>query len=293
MTGKTIAWKAAGLGGCFACTLALAAACSGSTSAGTCTPSCSARICGSDGCGGSCGPCTSGQSCNASGQCVTPSTALCSPVLWSSSEKLGSWSVGEYRVNNNEWNQAEAGPQTIYACGYNRWYVVSDQPELASNPGSVKTYPDTQGGPGLGKSLGSYSAITSSFDATMPLAGSWNAAYDVWISTASGTTELMVWTSYFGAQGYWPSVARTRITLDGIDYLVWGGAPGSSYIAFAFADPASSGTVNLKDVFAYAIGQGWLHSTDVLDDVEYGVEICNTGGSAQTFSLDDYSLTAD
>jgi beta-glucosidase len=35
-----------------------------------CVPSCTGKVCGSDGCGGSCGACGAGQSCNASGQCV-------------------------------------------------------------------------------------------------------------------------------------------------------------------------------------------------------------------------------
>jgi endoglucanase len=35
-----------------------------------CTPSCSGKVCGSDGCGGTCGSCAAGQSCNTSGQCV-------------------------------------------------------------------------------------------------------------------------------------------------------------------------------------------------------------------------------
>ena len=37
----------------------------------TCTPSCTGKVCGSDGCGGSCGTCSAGKTCNASGQCAT------------------------------------------------------------------------------------------------------------------------------------------------------------------------------------------------------------------------------
>jgi len=36
---------------------------------GTCTPSCTGKMCGSDGCGGSCGTCGSNQTCTSSGQC--------------------------------------------------------------------------------------------------------------------------------------------------------------------------------------------------------------------------------
>lgn len=40
------------------------------TISGTCTPSCSGKVCGDNGCGGSCGTCTSGQVCS-NGQCIS------------------------------------------------------------------------------------------------------------------------------------------------------------------------------------------------------------------------------
>jgi hypothetical protein len=56
------------------------------TVGGSCSPSCSGKMCGSDGCGGSCGTCGSGMSCNASGQCVSGSTL---PPSWNSSPPAG------------------------------------------------------------------------------------------------------------------------------------------------------------------------------------------------------------
>jgi hypothetical protein len=53
---------------------------------GTCAPSCSGKVCGSDGCSGSCGTCGSGLSCDASGQCVAGSTL---PTLWNASPPAG------------------------------------------------------------------------------------------------------------------------------------------------------------------------------------------------------------
>ncbi|MGC4121293.1 MAG: DUF4082 domain-containing protein [Myxococcales bacterium] len=48
------------------------------SSAGTCTPNCSGKQCGSDGCGGTCGSCASGQSCGAAGLCTSSCTPSCS-----------------------------------------------------------------------------------------------------------------------------------------------------------------------------------------------------------------------
>ncbi len=44
----------------------------------TCTPSCSGRVCGTDGCGGSCGTCSSGSCNDTTGQCVAICTPNCS-----------------------------------------------------------------------------------------------------------------------------------------------------------------------------------------------------------------------
>jgi hypothetical protein len=46
--------------------------------AGTCTKSCTGKVCGDDGCGGSCGTCAAGKTCNSSGQCVNSCTPSCS-----------------------------------------------------------------------------------------------------------------------------------------------------------------------------------------------------------------------
>ncbi len=43
----------------------------------SCTPSCSGKVCGSDGCGGSCGSCGSGESCSG-GQCIASCVPSCS-----------------------------------------------------------------------------------------------------------------------------------------------------------------------------------------------------------------------
>jgi hypothetical protein len=44
----------------------------GSSSTGTCVPSCSGKSCGDNGCGATCGSCPGGQTCTSSGQCTTP-----------------------------------------------------------------------------------------------------------------------------------------------------------------------------------------------------------------------------
>jgi len=45
--------------------------------AGTCTPDCSGKNCGSNGCGGTCGTCSTGSTCSASGVCQATCTRNC------------------------------------------------------------------------------------------------------------------------------------------------------------------------------------------------------------------------
>ena len=47
------------------------------TQAGSCTPQCTGKQCGSDGCSGSCGTCPSGQTCDANGQSGTSCVPAC------------------------------------------------------------------------------------------------------------------------------------------------------------------------------------------------------------------------
>ena len=49
---------------------------------------------------------------------------------------------GGYLVFNNVWNTAaNPGPQTLYACSYHSWYVISDQ---NNDAGVVESYPNVQ-----------------------------------------------------------------------------------------------------------------------------------------------------
>src|ERR1700728_1834277 len=56
---------------------------------------------------------------------------------WESSAPLGIWNTGRFDIYNNEWNTAEAGPQTIWAYSHRHWGVESTQADTTS----VKTYP--------------------------------------------------------------------------------------------------------------------------------------------------------
>lgn len=231
----------------------------------------------------------------------------CTSPAWSTSEQLGQWSDGPYLVNNNVWNQKEAGPQTIHACSWNSWYVVADQPALSSDPGSIKTGPDTEYNfvpqpyacsttTDCGPAISSFHSVTSTFSFTVPTAPNqdYDVNYDTWVGglNSNDCTEVMVWNEYGGQQ----DPGSYQATIGGISYgvdhnrLPSGGSCG--YDAFVMTNQESSGSVNLLAIYQYMVAKGWVTSSESLSAIEYGVEIASTNGP-QTYTLNDYSLNVN
>jgi hypothetical protein len=238
---------------------------------------------------------------------ATASGTACTDPVWSSSGQLDQWSDGPYLVNNNVWNQGEAGPQTIHACSWNNWYVVSNQPALASDSGSIKTGPDTEYNfvsqpwacsttTDCGPAISSFSSITSTFSFTVPTAPDqdYDVNYDTWVGGLNNNacTEVMVWNEYGGQQD--PGTYQT--TIGGISYDVdHNGFPSGKncgYDAFVMTRQESSGSVNLLAIYQFMVAHRWITSSESLSAIEYGVEIASTNGP-HTYALNDYSLTVN
>jgi hypothetical protein len=190
-------------------------------------------------------------------------------------------SAGEYWwVNNDAWSGGH-GPQTINVCNQSSWYAVSNQTDQA---GAVETYPDTEydiGGRANGttKTIAQYSTINSTFSEAFPSAGSWDAAYDLWLNNFS--TEIMIWNEYTGSNLYYEGQG-TPVTLDGVPYhLINSG--GGEYV-FTRDTMVKSGSVDILAALQVLEADGYVQPTDVPTQFEYGVEISSTNGS-ETFPL--------
>jgi hypothetical protein len=195
-------------------------------------------------------------------------------------------------VNNNMWS-GDAGPQTISACAWNRWSVTSNQPGTGTDD-SVKTYPDTQRHVSL--PLSSLVSLPSSFDVTTPSGGGqvpakgkqWNAAYDLWLDNFG--TEVMIWNNWtMNWKYWWDTYDGVQVTVDGVAYHAYRNSDGSA-MWFIRDNVTNKGSVDLAHLLRWAVDQGWLKSTQVLGEVEYGFEIAYTG-EPTAFTLNDYSLS--
>ncbi len=216
-------------------------------------------------------------------------TLACTNPVFVTSDPNGGWSDGGYYVHNNMWNSAAGpGPQTLYACSYRSWYVVSKQTNSA---GAVKTYPnvhrDYDDVP-----IGSFRAITSTFAATSPHVGIYNVAYDIWTNgvATSGSTEIMIWTENYH-QVPAGSLATTT-TLGGRTYDVWK-TSDNHYIAFVPTAVVTSGTLDVLEIFTFTMSQGWLAADSTVGQIDFGVEIVSTNGTDTTFQFTDFSITTN
>jgi hypothetical protein len=196
------------------------------------------------------------------------------------------WNTQGFFVHNNMWNTAEAGPQTLYACAYNNWRVVSTQ----RNTTSVKTYPnvhkDFDNVP-----ISSFSTITSSFAESSPHVGIYDVAYDIWTNgvASDGSTEFMIWNENHNQVPSGDKV--TTVTLGGRTYSVWK-TSDNGYIAFVPTAVFTSGTVDILQIFKWTISQGWLPANSTVGQIDFGIEFCSTNGAPATFTISNFSLTA-
>jgi hypothetical protein len=222
----------------------------------------------------------------ASGTAGVPTSETCADPIFSTSAATGSINVDassgpeNWWVNNDEWSSTH-GPQTMNVCSQSRWDAVSDQP---NNAGAVETYPDTEydvGGRQTPSSvpISQFHSITSTFSEAYPSAGSWDAAYDLWLNNWS--IEVMIWNQWAGAQGYWPGVATQTLTLDGVPYRFYN---NSGELMFFRGSQTASGSVDILAAFQWLVAHGYVSSSDVPTQLEYGVEIASTTGS-ETFPM--------
>jgi Glycosyl hydrolase family 12 len=214
--------------------------------------------------------------------------AACAKPVFVTSDPNGGWSDGGYYVHNNMWNMAAGlGPETLSACSYDNWYVVSNQ---TNSQGAVKTYPnvhkDYKEVP-----ISSFSKLTSRFAANSPHTGIYNVAYDIWTNgiATSDSTEFMIWTENYKQV---PAGKRAMtVTLGGRTYDVWK-TSNNHYIAFVPTTTLTSGTLDLLEIFTWTIAQGWLPEDATLGQICFGVEIVSTDGQDAMFEFTDFSITS-
>jgi hypothetical protein len=220
---------------------------------------------------------------------ISITSSTCTNPNWNTSDAEGTDNTDSndvWWVNNDAWS-ASHGPQSIYVCNQSSWYATSNQTD---HGGAVETYPDTEydvaGRGNATKTIAQYKAITSNFSENFPAAGSWDAAYDLWLNNWS--KEIMIWNQWTGTQLYWPSDKSVTVNLGGVPY--WFQSQGGDEYIFFRQTMVSSGSVDILAAFNYLVSKGLVKSTDIPTQLEYGVEICSTNGN-ETFPMTGLTFT--
>jgi hypothetical protein len=209
--------------------------------------------------------------------------------VFSTGEASGTKNIdsgGLWWVNNDAWSGSH-GPQTLSVCNQSSWTAVSNQPDVQ---GQVQTYPDTEFDVGgrdtpSTKTIGQYNSITSKFSENFPSAGSWDAAYDLWLNNWG--TEIMIWNQWAGGQGFWPQQSTQSLTLDGVAYHF---VKNGTELMFFRDNQVKSGSVDILAAMKWLVSQNLVKSSDVPTQLEYGVEICSTNGS-ESFPMTGLSFS--
>lgn len=201
-------------------------------------------------------------------------------AVWSSQDKFGNWANGGYTVFNNVWGSG-AGPQAIWANSFSNWGVWANHP----NTGGVKSYPNSTRP--INRTLSSLRSVTSNFNVTVPNAGAYESAYDIWAS--NNAFEIMLWMNKTGAVG--PLGTRqTSVSVGGHTWDVFKGSNGSNQVfSFVRQGNVSSGTVDVLAVMRWIQSRGWFGDVN-LGMVQFGFEITSSSPGFD-FVCNSYSVS--
>jgi hypothetical protein len=207
---------------------------------------------------------------------------------------------GPYYVTDDTWNVGglSGNSQTIHVCNYNNWYVNATYED---NNTGVKAYPNVQETFSGSTPLSGYTSIGSTYGDTPPTSGAgddYEFAYDMW--TDNYTTEVMIWTYNDGQTPGGTNTGQT-LTDGGVTYDIYhsGTYPSTQYIAFvppalvgAHGAGSTAGTMNIGDFYNKVISEGWDPASAVLNQIDYGVELCETDSAPLNFIFNAFSIAA-
>ncbi|MBO0882413.1 MAG: hypothetical protein J2P17_19185 [Mycobacterium sp.] len=199
-------------------------------------------------------------------------------------------------VANNGWacgpNGSDCGPQKLTAYNPSKWWVSSNQ--ARGNTG-VLSYPDVmqlvQLKNGNARPLTSFSRIHSYYAESMPHNAGTDAeaAYDLWLDNTTGSNEVMIWVDNVN-RGTGGAKWLTHHTFFNVRYaLLQYGGPGGELIWSRHRN-SRNGTIHILSMLRWLVRHHYESATTSLSQVDFGWEICSTGGQPETFKVTAYNL---
>ncbi len=233
---------------------------------------------------------------------VTAGRAAAPPAhpRWESTALMADWTdpVTGLNVGNNMWNcpQSACGRQEIWANSSSDWGVVAT---MAKGNTAVLTYPNVQetfGANGNPASLANARELVSTFTEAMPATSGTisEAAYDIWLN--NWNTEIMIWVDNEHQRFYIP--VRGTVTFGGQKFSVYAysgtsdGYPTGPF-DFVLQGNETSGTANILGAIRWLEQHHYISAQGAgINAVDFGWEICSTGGRPEDFSVSRYTISS-
>lgn len=224
------------------------------------------------------------------------------PFIAQASSLCGNYdalTIGDYRINNNVWNDV-AGSQCINYTLPSKNFNVNPSTHNKPTNGPPASYPFTLRGchwgactpnSGLPKQVSGLGSAITSWTITAPASGVYNASYDLWFNTTPTTTgqpdahEIMVWINKRGAIQPVGSLVASNVSIAGQSWNIWMGSVVTSYVRTSNATAFSN--MNLKAFVTDAYNRGRINQAWYLIAVEAGFEIWQGG---QGLASTEYSV---
>lgn len=239
----------------------------------------------------------------AKGACVTSTpTGVCGPYSYRASAASNGYNT---YVGNNMWAANGVNTtQTLIAYNPGRWSVTANAP---SGNTAVLTYPNvnqlftTWCGRGRKSCsnpkdtpVSELSSLTSAFAESMPHNSGTiaQAAYDIWLTGVGGTgsSEIMIWLDNVNrGTGGADQIGTASIGGQEFTVLRYGGRRGE--VIFSLNGNERTGKVDILGVLKRLIADGHEPAGIAISQVDFGWEICSTGGESETFTVSEYSIS--
>jgi hypothetical protein len=196
-------------------------------------------------------------------------------------------------VANNGWAcgaPGSCGPQKLTAYGPGHWSVTSRQ---AAGNTAVLTYPDVQqiftNAKDVDPLISTFKYIYSGFRETMPAVHGLiaEAGYDIWLSSTKGPDEIMIWVDNVG-RGTGGARQIGRATISGQRFRVL--EYGNGEIIFSLRQNERAGTAHILTTLKWLQRHGYVSAKARIGQIDFGWEICSTGGHLGTFAVRYFTL---
>ena len=200
------------------------------------------------------------------------------------------FAIESYLVENNIWGQGSITDfiQCIYRTGSGDDIHFGWNWNWPGGSSNVKAYPEVIFGKKPWSSSSTNAALPIKvqtldefyvvYDLDMDAAGSYNLAFEFWVTTDSMssetgiTTEVMIWmdNNLIGPAG---NIIGT-VTFAGFDYNLYRANWDSwTYFAFLSAEPQYSGVLGVHHFVDHLVSQGMLNPDEYIADFELGNEV--------------------